>query len=70
MLKIDSHMIAMQNCEHWKTGELKELIDSNPGINTIQLHEPEAELTNREFEDSLNGWGPAGHNLHGIKIKI
>ena len=49
MLKIDSHMIAMQNCKHWKTGEVKKLIDSNQGINTIVTAEP----TKIEFEEVL-----------------
>ncbi len=28
-LAVDRHMIALENCPHWKTGEAKELIDSN-----------------------------------------
>ncbi len=29
MLKTDSHMIPIEYCTHWKTGELKEIIDKN-----------------------------------------
>lgn len=33
MLSTDHHMIALENCEHWKTKEIKEIYDKNEGIN-------------------------------------
>lgn len=28
-LAIDKHMVALENCMHWKTGEIKQLVDKN-----------------------------------------
>jgi len=53
MLKSDSHMIAMEFCEHWKTGEIKKLIDCNEGMNTIISKAQTTETEHKEFEEFL-----------------
>ncbi len=35
-LKIDSHLIPIENTAHWKTGKIKEVIDKEEGINITE----------------------------------
>ena len=53
MFKIDTHMVAMEFCEHWKTKEVKNLIDYNAGINTIFIKEHARAKEQKDFEDYL-----------------
>lgn len=54
MLSADTHLIAIENCEHWKTGEIKERYTQNEGINNIdrfmkEMHE--LQVTSKECKE-------------------
>lgn len=54
--KIDAHMIPIEYCEHWKTGKIKNLIDSVEGFNEYKepFKEEETEEPKEERKEYNN----------------